>query len=253
MKRRIKKLTDEEYFKKSIEDALEKAAKENKRKEGKVNMVMRLINFFKKNKKEENKEMGIFRKQFPEWSKEEKEYLLYLKNKGFNFEEMMTKLNEKYNNNRTECAVQTRLYLIKHNLNGQGGYLQPKHNKEEYKFNKPEYFKNTYDLIEDIKNGREVSKDVMEKMKLKAKSFDEAVSKDYYLLAKKHQQMLPDFSEELKKILEESQKPIRKVWYFAIKAKEEDLKKIFDKQMELVEQERITFPKAKITLSQCKD
>ena len=48
-------------------------------------------------------------------------------------------------------------------------------------------------------------------------------------------------------------KPVRKVWYMAIKAEEEILKKCEEKNNERIEQLRDEFPNAKITLSLCKD
>ena len=61
--------------------------------------------------------------------------------------------------------------------------------------------------------------------------------------------LLLDLEELWKKL----NKPIRKVWYFAVKAKEEDVKKIEEGHNDWIEQVRIEFPEAMITISGCQD
>ena len=52
---------------------------------------------------------------------------------------------------------------------------------------------------------------------------------------------------------EKKNKPIRKVWYFSIKAKEKDMCKIAENHIEWIEQTKTEFPEAKIKLNIMRD
>jgi len=85
--------------------------------------------------------------------------------------------------------------------------------------------------------------------------------KKYLLRYKKYMEDTKDENDKflrkfqliLKEEDERKHKPIRKVSYFAIKDKEEDVKEIEESHNKWIEQERTNHPEAKITLSLCKD
>lgn len=89
--------------------------------------------------------------------------------------------------------------------------------------------------LEDLKKNKNIDIDVIKKMQDKIKSLDEALLLD------------------IQKLVEEKLKPIRKVWYLAIKAKEKDVKEYEELQNRWVEKMGTIFPEAKITISLCKD
>lgn len=57
----------------------------------------------------------------------------------------------------------------------------------------------------------------------------------------------------LNEAFEKKNKPIRKVWYWAIKGMEKDVEKIVESHDKWMEQMKVEFPEAKITLSLCQD
>ena len=197
---------------------LDKKYKENRKK--------------KKNKKEENKEMyslGI-------WSKDEKETLMLLKVQyGREYEEIRKILNETYGNNRTIGAVRTRLSI-----------LTNKQRKEVDKMPIGVYERKPKD--EGKENILHTAIEFLEKKK-------EGKSKKEIKMITEWQ----DKTSTLGKVIENGfnemfknrNKPIRKVWYLAIKAKEEDVNKYEKRFNELMEEWKTSFPEAKITLSIC--
>lgn len=136
--------------------------------------------------------------------------------------------------------------------------------KKQEKLNKMGFMKKTFEFLEELKNGKKVDANVVNKIETEAKTLDEAFRLDYNKIKlendnmlSKHQDLVSKFNEKLQSILdkaeEEKLKPIRKVSYFVIKAKKEDTKKIDESHDKWMEQTKIEFPEAKITLSLCQD
>lgn len=190
---------------------------------------------------------------FKTWGKDEMEECWELYKQGYSYKEIPEMLNKKYGNYRTIGAVSARVCILRQRKGVGEYYKKNKERKEKMSIDKPENFKNCYELLEKIKSNPNVNLEVVKKMESKARNFDEAVTLDYSKMAQKHMEMLKDFSGEIKQILEDAHKPIRKVWYFASKGRPENVKQIEKDVYKWIEQEKTKFPKAKITLSQCKN
>lgn len=131
--------------------------------------------------------------------------------------------------------------------------------KEE---NNPEFFKETYEFLDKLKNNKDIHAGVVDKFKTEIKTVDGAVYSgfrafklEYDNMLSRNQDMINNLNEKLQLILnkaiEKKHKPIRKVWYLAIKAKEKDVKEYEELQDRWIEKMGTIFPEAKITKSLC--
>ena len=91
------------------------------------------------------------------------------------------------------------------------------------------------EFLEKLKDKEGIDLGTINQMQNKIKSLDEALLLD------------------VERLFERLHKPIRKVWYVAIKAKEEDVKRYEEMLDEIIGKAKIIFPEAKITISLCKD
>ena len=113
-------------------------------------------------------------------------------------------------------------------------WYQKNKEKKERRENKMSFNK-SIEFLEKLKDKKNIDVNTVNQMQNRVKSLDEALLLD------------------LEKLFEKLNKPIRKVCYFAIKAKEEDVKKIEEKHNNWIEQARIEFPETIITISEAKE
>ena len=123
---------------------------------------------------------------------------------------------------------------------------------EEYK---PRFFGKTFEFLEERKQNKHISVDVVNKFKVEAKTLDEAFQLDEQNMANRHQNMVNDFNEKIISILEEADakkhEPVKKSWIVRIKAEEEKTKEYEEMLTKMMEQARIIFPEAKISIKLC--
>ena len=136
--------------------------------------------------------------------------------------------------------------------------------KKQEEKDAPEFMKKTVEFLEQIKSNRKVDVDVINEMEKRARTVDEAIRSDCNKIQLEHNNMLDriqdmisnlnqDFQSILNKAEEEKLKPIRKIWYWAIKGMERDVEEIIESHDKWIEQTKTEFPKSKITLSLCQD
>jgi len=132
-----------------------------------------------------------------------------------------------------------------------GVYERKPKNDGKKGIEKPEFMKKTFEFLEQVKKNPNVNSGSLAVLEQKVRSYDEAFTSDYVQMIDRIQKRAKDFNDGLKKILEEIDKPIRKVAYFNVKDKEEKVKKILERFDKWIEQIRIEFPEAKISLIFC--
>lgn len=142
------------------------------------------------------------------WTKLDDKKLFELKNKGYSHKQIAKEINRS-------------IYSISRRINNKDYYIKERSKKVDN--NKPENFKTCAELFEKIKNNPNVDIDLANKIGNKAKTWDEVMASDFSELAKKHLKMLHEFAEEIKNTIDESHKPIEKVWYVAVKANKKDM------------------------------
>lgn len=232
---------------------------------------MKLINFFKKNKKEENKEMllqnknrgerlyknpewlyqesvikgrsfgGIgrqfhvvagavsyFHKKFlkegiytkynknSKWSEEENSKLIELKNQGYKNYEIADKMF------RTLDSIESRIRDLKIGnqkfVNKEKAIESNKQNETD----KPEFFKYTYDLLEELKNNPKNNPKAIENIKQEVSTIDEGLTKGINQVHEKYteeigriygecQERLKDIQEKIIEAIEQSKIKIKSV------------------------------------------